>query len=47
MTTSHSTRFMPITLVGYLVFVRNEGIFIGLVDNSSFYNKIHTEMLKF
>jgi hypothetical protein len=34
---------MRITLVGYLVFVRNERILIGLVDNSSYYNKVHTK----
>jgi hypothetical protein len=43
MTTSHSTRSKPITSIGYLVFVRNEGIPIGLVDNNYFYNKVRTE----
>jgi len=42
MTTAHSIRCMPITFVGYLVFVRNEGIPIGLVGNSYFYNKVRT-----
>jgi hypothetical protein len=44
---AHSIRFVPITLVGYPVFVRNEEIHAGLVDNSSFYNKVVQNLLKF
>ncbi len=40
---SHSIRFVPKTLIKYLVFVKNEWILSGLVENSSFYNKVHTE----
>jgi hypothetical protein len=38
-TTTHSIRFMPITLIKYLVFVKNNGIPTLLAKNTSFYNK--------
>jgi hypothetical protein len=44
MMATHPNKF--ITLVGYLIFVRNDGILIILIDNSSFYNKICTEHVK-
>jgi len=38
-TTTHLIRFMPITSIKYLIFVKNNGIPALLVENNSFYNK--------
>jgi hypothetical protein len=38
-TATHSIRYVLITSIKYLVFVKNNGIPIILAENSSFYNK--------
>jgi hypothetical protein len=45
-TTTHSIRFLPITSIKYLVFVKNNGILALLVENSSFYNKGYIEPIE-
>jgi hypothetical protein len=34
---------MPMTLVEYLIFVKNDGILVVLVENGFFYNRVHTK----
>ncbi len=43
MTTAHPTKSMPITPTEYPVSVRNDGIHVVLIENSSFYNKVSIE----
>jgi hypothetical protein len=42
-TATHPTRSMHVTLAGYLIYVRNDGIHVVLFENSYFYNKVHIE----
>lgn len=42
MTATHPTESMHMTLVEYLIFVKNDGILVVLVENGFFYNKVHT-----
>jgi hypothetical protein len=46
MMATHSTRYVPITLVKYPISMRNEGILAELVKNSSFYNKVRTKFIE-
>jgi hypothetical protein len=45
-TVVHSTRSMPITLIGYPIFIRNEGIHARLVENGSFYNIVCIKLVE-
>jgi len=45
-TIAHSTRFVFITLIGYPIFIRNEGIHAWLVENNYFYNIVHVELVE-
>jgi len=42
----HPIRFMLMILAEYPIFVRNDGIFIILIENSFFYDKICTELVE-
>jgi hypothetical protein len=46
MTIAHPTKFMPMTLVEYLVFVTNDGILAILVENGFFTIKFIQSLLK-
>jgi putative ribosome biogenesis GTPase RsgA len=39
---THPNKFVLMTLTRYLVFTRNDGIPIVLVENNYFYNRVHT-----
>jgi hypothetical protein len=43
---AHPTKSMPMILVEFLIFVRNNGILAILVENGFFYNKVHTKPIE-
>jgi len=45
MMATHSTRYVPITLVKYPISIKYEGILAKLVKNSSLYNKVCTKFI--
>ncbi len=46
MMVAHSTRSVPIISIEYLISIRNEGIPTWLVENKSFYNKVHIKLVE-
>jgi hypothetical protein len=46
MMVAHPTTSMLVTLIGYPISVRNDGILTIQVENNSFYNKINTKPIE-
>jgi hypothetical protein len=42
---TYPTRFVPMIMAIYLVFVRNDEI-LAIVENSSFYDRVHTKLVE-
>lgn len=46
MMATHPTNCMHVTLVGYPISIRNDGILIVIFENSCFYNRIRTKLVE-